>query len=117
MSAHDSLPPLPAPAVQASEGVCCGNFTSGAEYMGQREWICCGQPDEAHPDLFTPDQMHTYALAAVEAALLERFDQAIAAELPRVSHVHYDSHEICKHFAGEVRKRIDPIRSRTKEST
>lgn len=34
------------------------------------------------------------------------FDAAVAAELPRVSHVEYDSHEICKHFAGKVRERI-----------
>jgi hypothetical protein len=37
---------------------------------------------------------------------LAAFDAAIAAELPRVSHVEYDSHEICKHFASKVRERI-----------
>ena len=30
--------------------------------------------------------------------LLAAFDAAIDAELPRVSHIEYDSHEICKHF-------------------
>lgn len=45
------------------------------------------------------------AQRAAEARLAE-FDAAIAAELPRVSHIEYDSHEICKHFAGEVRKRL-----------
>ena len=34
------------------------------------------------------------------------FDAAVAAELPRVSHLEYDSHEICKHFAGKVRERL-----------
>lgn len=38
---------------------------------------------------------------------LSIFDAAVAAELPRVSHVEYDSHEICKHFAGELRKRVE----------
>lgn len=38
--------------------------------------------------------------------LLSAFDAAIAAELPRVSHLEYDSHEICKHFAGKVRERL-----------
>lgn len=37
---------------------------------------------------------------------LSVFDAALAAELPRVSHVEYDSHEICKHFAGKLRERI-----------
>lgn len=34
------------------------------------------------------------------------FDSAVAAELPLVSHVEYDSHEICKHFASKVRERM-----------
>ena len=34
------------------------------------------------------------------------FDSAVAEELPRVSHIEYDSHEICKHFAGKVRERM-----------
>ena len=37
---------------------------------------------------------------------LAAFDAAIAAELPRVYHLEYDSHEICKHFAGKVRERL-----------
>lgn len=35
--------------------------------------------------------------------LLEAFDDAVSQELLRVSHVEYDSHEICKHFASKVR--------------
>jgi len=35
-----------------------------------------------------------------------QFDAAVAAELPRVSHLEYDSHEICKHFAENVRSRL-----------
>lgn len=46
------------------------------------------------------------AAPALSAGVVEAFDAAVAAELPRVSHVQYDSHEICKHFAGEVRKRL-----------
>lgn len=34
------------------------------------------------------------------------FDAAVEQELPLVSHVEYDSHEICKHFAVNVRKAI-----------
>ena len=35
--------------------------------------------------------------------LLEAFDDAVSQELLSVSHVEYDSHEICKHFASKVR--------------
>lgn len=38
-----------------------------------------------------------------EESLLRLFDAAIEAELPRVSHLQYDSHEICIHFAKKVR--------------
>lgn len=37
---------------------------------------------------------------------LSEFDAAVAAELPRVSTVEYNSHEICKHFAEKVRERL-----------
>lgn len=37
---------------------------------------------------------------------LERFDAAVAAELPCVSTVEYNSHEICKWFAKNVRERF-----------
>lgn len=65
--------------------------------------------------LYTTDQMRAYALEAIRSHEAERgaqehavaaFDVAVSEELPLVSHVHYDSHEICKHFAGEVRKRL-----------
>ena len=46
------------------------------------------------------------ATAPSQTQLVEAFDACIAAELPRVSHVQYDSYEICKRFASEVRKRI-----------
>lgn len=49
----------------------------------------------------------THKTVPVEpTALLAAFDKAVADELPRVSHVEYDSHEICKHFASKVRARI-----------
>lgn len=44
--------------------------------------------------------------ADLAAARLDAFDKAVADELPRVSHLEYDSHEICKHFAAKVRERI-----------
>lgn len=44
--------------------------------------------------------------ADLAAARLNAFDKAVADELPRVSHLEYDSHEICKHFAAKVRERI-----------
>ena len=34
------------------------------------------------------------------------YDQAISEEIKNVSHVQYDSHEICKHFASKVRSRL-----------
>lgn len=34
---------------------------------------------------------------------LAEFDAAAQAQLQRVSHVEYDSHEICKHFVGILR--------------
>lgn len=40
------------------------------------------------------------------AARLNAFDKAVADELPRVSNVEYNSHEICKHFAAKVRERM-----------
>ena len=45
--------------------------------------------------------MTEQARAAYEA--LSAFDAAIAVELPRVSHLSYDSHEMCKHFAAQIR--------------
>lgn len=62
------LPPLPEPACPAYEGVCCGNYVTGAEYMGERETLCCGCPDGAYPDGFTADQMREYARTAIAAA-------------------------------------------------
>lgn len=63
------LPELPEPAQPESEGICCGNFTTGGEYMGQHEELCCGNPDEAWPAYYTADQMRDYAREAVRAAL------------------------------------------------
>lgn len=48
---------LPEPAVPASQGVCCGNFTTGGHYMGQTEQLCCGNPDDAHPAYYTEQQV------------------------------------------------------------
>ncbi len=39
---------------------------------------------------------------------MKTFDEAVTAELSRVSHIEYDSHEICKHFAGKLRERLAP---------
>jgi hypothetical protein len=39
---------------------------------------------------------------------VEAYDAAVEAELARVSHVEYDSHEICKHFALKLRDRLEP---------
>ena len=55
--------------------------------------------------------MNTPQQRGGQAEALSIFDAAIERELPRVSHVHYDSHEICKHFAGEVRKQIEALTS------
>lgn len=43
------------------------------------------------------------ARAEARGSTLSAFDAAVAMELPRVSHLEYDSHEICKTFADHVR--------------
>lgn len=48
---------LPEPAIPGSQGVCCGNFTTGGYYMGQSEQVCCGCPDDAHPPYYTEQQL------------------------------------------------------------
>lgn len=48
---------LPEPAIPGSQGVCCGNFTTGGYYMGQHEQVCCGCPDDAHPPYYTEQQV------------------------------------------------------------
>lgn len=40
--------------------------------------------------------------------LVGAFDAAVAQELPRVSHLAYDSHELCKHFASKLRAALAP---------
>lgn len=63
-----NLPPLPKPAEPSNGGQCCGNFTSGGEYLGQSETICCGQFEEVLPDYYTAAQMWAYARAAIAEA-------------------------------------------------
>lgn len=63
----------------------------------------------ARPDLAsTPQHVVEPVGAASEQAnnLLAGFDAAVAIELPCVSTVEYNSHEICKWFAGNVRARL-----------
>lgn len=61
---------------------------------------------------YTADQMHAYADAAIAADREQRadgmleFDAAVADELRHISTVPYNSYEICKHFAGLVRKKL-----------
>lgn len=38
---------------------------------------------------------------------LEEIDQAFAAEIERVSTLEYNSNTICRHFYGELRKRLE----------
>ena len=72
-------PELPEPALKESKGICCGNFTTGAQYMGQSETLCCENPDEAWPESFTADQMRAYVDAdrAARGAA-----QAVPADAP-----------------------------------
>ena len=58
---------LPEPAIKETNGYCCGNYTTGAEYMGQTETLCCGQYEERMPNLYTEDQLRA-ALAAQSPA-------------------------------------------------
>jgi hypothetical protein len=68
VAVNEILPSLPEPALQGNTGVCCGNPTTGGEYMGQSESICCGQFEEYVPDYYTAEQMQAYARTAVRAA-------------------------------------------------
>lgn len=45
-------------------------------------------------------------VAELEKDALAAFDAAVSAELPGVSHVHYDSNEICAWFAAGLRTRL-----------
>ena len=40
------------------------------------------------------------------ADVLAVYDAAVEVEIKRISSVPYNSNEICRHFAGELRKRI-----------
>jgi hypothetical protein len=55
---------LPEPAIPGSQGVCCGNFTTGGYYMGQHEQVCCGCPDDAHPPYYSEQQVRDLLAAA-----------------------------------------------------
>lgn len=68
VAVNEILPSLPEPALQGNAGECCGNHTTGGEYMGQSESICCGQFEEYVPDYYTAEQMREYARAAIAAA-------------------------------------------------
>lgn len=58
---------LPEPAIPGSQGVCCGNFTTGGYYMGQHEQVCCGCPDDAHPPYYTEQQVRELLATAPSA--------------------------------------------------
>lgn len=51
-------------------------------------------------------ETHTGSRQPAQGEVVELFDSAVAAELPRVSHAEYDSHEVCKQFASRLRERI-----------
>lgn len=73
--------------------------------------------NEAFALACTPEAITALLAAADRAdALLSLFDAAVAAELPRVSHLEYDSHEICKQFAATLRERLAAM-SEQKEPT
>jgi len=59
----------------------------------------------AHEDLLRENAEQAQPLKG-RPDFIAVYDAAIADELPRVSHVGYDSHDICKHFAGKVRERL-----------
>lgn len=61
LQSKEVLPPLPQPAIYG-ESICCGNFTTGGEYMGQQENICCGRFEESTPDYYTAGQVYHYAM-------------------------------------------------------
>lgn len=67
-------------------------------------------------DLYATHQLRSYGDAREAAGVLrerEVFSTAAKEELPRVSHIEYDSHEICKHFISKVFERAAEIRSRS----
>lgn len=92
-----------------------GALPDAMTYAAARSWAVtnewCRGWDDARAALAAPAPQAAHAVTVLDA-----FDAAVATELPRVSHVEYDSHEICKHFAGEVRKRLAAA-PQTKEPT
>jgi diphthamide synthase (EF-2-diphthine--ammonia ligase) len=44
---------------------------------------------------------------STQSPLLALMDSAFEAEIVRVSTLEYNSNEICRHFYGELRKRIE----------
>lgn len=48
--------------------VCCGNFKSGAEYMGAREEVCCNEPVLTDVNINTPAEEILGLIARLRAA-------------------------------------------------
>ncbi|HBO1515861.1 hypothetical protein [Pseudomonas aeruginosa] len=51
--------------------VCCGNFKSGAEYMGAREEVCCNEPVLTDVNINTPAEEILGLIARLRAAEAE----------------------------------------------
>ncbi|MNK14307.1 hypothetical protein D3C87_324110 [compost metagenome] len=56
--------------------------------------------NDLHDDLFDNVMMQA------SLSILKAYDEAVFIELSRVRHTQYDSHEICKYFAENLRKRL-----------
>ncbi|ERV86732.1 hypothetical protein [Pseudomonas aeruginosa] len=48
--------------------VCCGNFKSGAKYMGAREEVCCNEPVLTDVNINTPAEEILGLIARLRAA-------------------------------------------------
>lgn len=83
-------------------------YTDGCNGVSQEHIIAFAREIAVHCVAAMSD--HPVA-AGSEAGLMAAFDTAVAAEILRVSHLPYDSHEICKHFAAQVRARLAPALS------
>lgn len=62
--------------------VCCGQPCVGAEYMGQQEMVCCGNPDmdgDAEDPIATVKYEHDVPLILAAPRLLTAIEEALAS--------------------------------------
>lgn len=77
---------------------------------GRASTFAFERTDMANGDysLYTSPEQGAVAKQGAPGDFVGAFDAAVEQELPRVSHLAYDSQEICKHFASKLRAALTP---------